>query len=57
LVCHITQLVVLDLYSNVIDKLKADKTLDESVSKVALKIAHSRRWQDAACPRLLSVPL
>ena len=36
------------LYSNVIDKLKADKTLDESVSEVALKIAHSRRWQDVA---------
>ena len=36
------------LYCNVIDKLKADKTLDEPVSKVALKIAHSRRWQDVA---------
>jgi len=36
------------LYCNVIDKLKADKTLDEPVSKVALKIAHSRKWQDVA---------
>jgi hypothetical protein len=34
-------------YCNVIDKLKADKTLDEPVSKVALKIANSRKWQDA----------
>lgn len=36
------------LYCNVIDKLKADKTLDEPVSEVALKIADSRRWQDVA---------
>jgi len=33
-------------YSEVIDKLKADKTLDEPVRKVALQIANSRLWED-----------
>jgi len=31
----------------VIDKLKADETLDESVRKVALQIANTRLWEDA----------
>ncbi len=30
-----------------IDKLKADETLDESVRKVALQIANARLWEDA----------
>jgi len=34
-------------YSEVIDKLKADKTLGESVRKVALQIANARLWEDA----------
>ncbi len=34
------------LYSQVIDKLKAEKTLDESVCKVALQIANARLWED-----------
>jgi len=34
-------------YSEVIDKLNADKTLAEPVRKVALQIANSRLWQDA----------
>ncbi len=34
-------------YSEVIDKLNADNTLDESVRKMALQIANSRLWQDA----------
>jgi WD40 repeat protein/serine/threonine protein kinase/tetratricopeptide (TPR) repeat protein len=34
-------------YSEVIDKLKANKTLAESVRKVALQVANARLWQDA----------
>jgi tetratricopeptide (TPR) repeat protein len=34
-------------YSEVIDRLKADKTLAESARRVALQIANSRLWQDA----------
>jgi len=34
-------------YSEVIDKLKADKTLAEPVRKAALQIANSRLWEDA----------
>jgi len=34
------------LYSLVIDELKADATLDESVRKVALEIASARLWED-----------
>ena len=34
-------------YSEVIDKLDADKTLAEPVRKVALQIANSRLWEDA----------
>jgi len=34
------------LYSEVIDKLKADGTLDDSVHKVALQIANARLWED-----------
>lgn len=34
-------------YDKVTDKLKADKTLDESVRKVALQIADARVWEDA----------
>jgi WD40 repeat protein len=34
------------LYSKVIDKLKADKTLDESVRKIAFQIANARLWED-----------
>jgi len=34
------------LYSTVIEKLKANVTLDESVRKVALQIANSRLWED-----------
>jgi tetratricopeptide (TPR) repeat protein len=37
----------LGLYCDVIDKLKADKTLDRSIIKVALQIANSRRYVDA----------
>ena len=37
----------LGFYSEVIDKLNADKTLDEPVRKVALQIANSRLWEDA----------
>ena len=33
-------------YSEVIDKLKADETLDESVRKIALQIANSRKIED-----------
>jgi len=33
-------------YSEVIDKLNADKTLAEPVRKVALQIANSRLWED-----------
>lgn len=33
-------------YSEVIDKLKADETLDKSVRKIALQIANSRLWED-----------
>ena len=33
-------------YSEVIEKLKADNTLDEPVRKVALQIANSRLWED-----------
>ncbi len=35
------------LYSKVIDKLKANETLDESACKVALQIANARLWEDA----------
>ncbi|MHC4560307.1 MAG: protein kinase domain-containing protein, partial [Planctomycetota bacterium] len=34
-------------YSKVIDELKAHKTLDEPVRKVALQIANARLWEDA----------
>ena len=34
-------------YYDVIDKLRADKTLDEPVRKIALQIANSRKWEDA----------
>ncbi len=34
-------------YSEVIDKLNADKTLDESVRKMALQFAKARLWEDA----------
>jgi len=34
-------------YYEVIDKLQADKTLDEPVRKLALQIANSRKWEDA----------
>ena len=34
------------LYSKVIDKLKADETVKESVRKVALQIANARLWED-----------
>jgi len=34
------------LYSKVIDKLKADETLYESVRKVALQIADAHLWED-----------
>jgi len=33
-------------YSKVIEKLKADNKLDESVRKVALQIANARLWED-----------
>ena len=36
-----------DLYSEVINKLKADETLDKSVRKIALQIANARQWEDA----------
>jgi WD40 repeat protein len=36
----------LGLYATVIDKLKADETLDESVRKIALQIANARLWED-----------
>ena len=36
----------LGLYATVIDKLKADQTLEESVRKVALQIANARLWED-----------
>ena len=39
--------VKLSLYHDVIDKLKADKALDESVRKVALQITNSRKYEDA----------
>jgi WD40 repeat protein/tRNA A-37 threonylcarbamoyl transferase component Bud32 len=35
------------LYSEVINKLKADNTLDEAVRKVALQIANAHLWEDA----------
>jgi WD40 repeat protein len=34
-------------YYEVIDKLKADKTLDEAIHKLALQIANSKKWEDA----------
>jgi len=34
------------LYSKVIDELTTDQTLDESVCKVALQIANSRKVED-----------
>jgi WD40 repeat protein/tRNA A-37 threonylcarbamoyl transferase component Bud32 len=34
------------LYSKVIDILKVDKTLEESVRKVAIQIANARLWED-----------
>jgi WD40 repeat protein/tetratricopeptide (TPR) repeat protein len=34
-------------YQEVIDRLKADKTLDEPVRVVALRIANARLWEDA----------
>ena len=34
------------LYSEVIDKLKADETIDESVRKIAIQIANARLWED-----------
>jgi Tol biopolymer transport system component len=37
----------LGLYATVIDKLKSDTTLEESVLKVALQIANARLWEDA----------
>ena len=36
----------LSLYSKVIDKLEADETLEESIRKVALRIANARLWED-----------
>ena len=33
-------------HSKVIEKLKADETLDESVRKVSLQIANARLWED-----------
>ncbi len=33
-------------YYEVIDKLKSDTTLEESVRRVALQIANARRWED-----------
>ena len=35
------------LYQEVIDKLKADKMIDEPVREVALQIANARLWEDA----------
>jgi hypothetical protein len=35
-----------NLYYEVVDKLQSDKTLDESVCKIALQIANSRLWED-----------
>ncbi len=34
------------LYSEVIDKLKADKVLSKSLRKIALQIANARLWED-----------
>ena len=34
------------LYSEVIDKMKTDETIDESVRKLALQIANARLWED-----------
>ena len=34
------------LYSEVINKLKANQTLEESVRKIALQIANARLWED-----------
>jgi eukaryotic-like serine/threonine-protein kinase len=34
-------------YSKVIEKLKADNTLEEPVRKIALQIGHARLWKDA----------
>jgi len=36
----------LGFYRDVINELKADKTLDESVRKIALQIANARLWED-----------
>ena len=38
------------LYSEVINKLKADETLDEAVRKIALQIANARLWEDGENP-------
>ena len=38
-------------YSKVIEMLKADKALGESVRKVALQIANARLWEDAEKPK------
>ena len=38
----------LNLYSKVIEELKADETLEESVRKVALQIANAHLWGDEA---------
>ena len=35
-----------DLYSKVMDMLRADERLEESVRKVALKIASAHLWED-----------
>jgi len=34
------------LYSKVIEELKTDERLDESVRKLALQIANARLWED-----------
>jgi dipeptidyl aminopeptidase/acylaminoacyl peptidase len=36
-----------NFYYDVIDKLQSDKTLDETMKKLALQIANSRKWEDA----------
>ena len=36
-----------NLYSEVIERLKGDVTLDESLREAALQIANSRQWEDA----------
>jgi len=35
-----------NFYYDVIDKIQADKTLNEQVRKLALQIANSRKWED-----------